>query len=116
MIIFGLAIITFVYILFPILYKAHKGKVNFLKALLLSTINSAACTVIYYFIAKYSAETLNNNVDYAKRYLPVFIFFFIIFTLIGLAILKKHKNEKTEQTNDDFQSDTINEEKKRQVG
>ena len=91
MIILGLIFITFIYILFPILYKAHKGNPTFPKALLLSIINSAICTVIYFFVAKYGAEALNNDIDYANRYLPVFIFFFIVYSLINLAILKKRK-------------------------
>ena len=117
MVILGLVLITFIYLLFPILYKAHKGKTKFSKALLLSVTNSAICTVIYFFVAKYGAETLDNNVDYAKRYLPVFIFFSIIFTLIGFAILKKKKikneNNETTQSNANLQSDTINEEQKK---
>ena len=108
-IIFGLGITTFIYILFPILYKAHKGKVHFSKALLLSTINSAVCSIICYLIIIFGADTRKSDTNY----LPVFIFLFTIYSLVDLAILKKKNNkEETVQSNNDSQSDTINEETK----
>ena len=94
MIILGLLLTIFIYIFFPLLYKSHKGKISFLKALLLSVINSLLCTIILLIFAKYGAGV--NMADYISRYLPVFIVYFIVFSLIDLAILTKKKKTKTE--------------------